>query len=237
MWRGAALAGVAGVLIAVTLADAASVLRGTVVYVDDGDTIDVSLGGLVERVRYIGVDAPEIAHEARPGRTARRGEPGGLAATRFNAQLVAGRSVMLELDAEPRDRYGRLLAYVWIGSSMVNAELIARGHARALVIPPNLRYAAWFATLEADARVARRGLWSSGPSGALATVGSSEVFRVSSRSRVAHVAHVRPCFPERHRARVRALRQDRYSPGALRAEPALCLAQQRARHPQSPLLR
>ena len=134
-------------------------LAGMVVHVDDGDTIDVRIGDRVERVRYIGVDAPEMGHAARAGRPARAGAPGGLAATRVNTELVAGRSVRLELDVEPRDRYGRLLAYVWVGDRLINAELVARGYARATPIRPNLRYAAWLATVEARARAARVGLW------------------------------------------------------------------------------
>src|SRR6185295_15463235 len=69
----------------------------------------------------------------------------------------------LELDAEHRDRYGRLLAYVWVGPTMVNAELVRGGYARALPIPPNLRHARLFAALESAARAARRGLWASHP--------------------------------------------------------------------------
>src|SRR5262249_10322877 len=134
------------------------VLIGVVVAVVDGDTIDVRLSGRVERVRYIGIDAPEIDHPARPGRAARAGAPGGVAAARANAALVAGRSVSLELDVERRDRYGRLLAYVWAGRTLVNAELVRRGHARAWPIPPNLRHATLFAALDAEAAAARSAL-------------------------------------------------------------------------------
>jgi endonuclease YncB( thermonuclease family) len=168
--RGSARAigcGVVGLLLALSgpaaMADERSgTLRGVVVHVDDGDTVVVRVGERVERVRYAGIDAPEIAHPAGRGRPARGGEAGGAAATRVNASLVAGRPVTLELDVERRDRYGRLLAYVWVGRTMVNAELIARGYARALAVPPNVRYAALFAAREAEARDARRGLWATG---------------------------------------------------------------------------
>src|SRR2546423_7589880 len=104
------------------LAQHAGAVTATVVHVDDGDTIDVRLGDRVERVRYIGIDAPEIAHEEREGRPRRSGTRGGVGAARINAALLVGRAVSLELDLETRDRYGRLLAYVWAGNTMINAE-------------------------------------------------------------------------------------------------------------------
>lgn len=125
-------------------------------YVDDGDTIDVKIGGRLERVRYIGIDAPEVPHHGQGG------TPGGEAAAQLNRAMVDRRRVRLETDVEPRDRYGRLLAYVWLGDTMVNLELVRRGYARALTIPPNLRYARWFTGAEAEARAAGRGLWSGG---------------------------------------------------------------------------
>lgn len=132
---------------------AGDVLEGRVVWIDDGDTIDVRLGGRRERVRYIGLNAPEVGHRGVGG------EPGGRAAAWMNARLLGDGRVRLELDAETRDAYGRLLAYVWVGNRMVNAELLHRGYARALRIPPNVRYAALFASLERQARQAGRGLW------------------------------------------------------------------------------
>jgi micrococcal nuclease len=130
--------------------------EATVVYVDDGDTIDVQIGGHIERVRYIGIDAPEVPHHGQGG------TQGGEAAARLNRAMVDRRRVRLEGDVEPRDRYGRLLAYVWLGETMVNLEMVHRGYARALTIPPNLRYARWFTGAEAEARAAGRGLWGGG---------------------------------------------------------------------------
>ena len=75
---------------------------------------------------------------------------------------MAGRRVRLVLDAEPRDRYGRLLAYVYRGRDglFVNAALVRHGYARPLTIPPDVRFAGRFAALAAAARRAGRGLWS-----------------------------------------------------------------------------
>jgi micrococcal nuclease len=226
----------AGLRVAVATAQVVRAYEATVVYVADGDTIDVRIGDHVERVRYIGVDAPEIGHGARGGRPARRGAPGGVAAARVNASLVAGHTVRLELDAEERDRYGRLLAYVWVGERMANAELVGRGYARTMPIPPNLRYASRLAALEADARATHRGLWGAGLFEAKSP-SDSEHFYVAPDARIALVSNVRARVPERHRPRVRALGQHRHPPDALRAQASLRLAHQRARHAAAPPVR
>ncbi|MGH7303179.1 MAG: thermonuclease family protein, partial [Candidatus Rokuibacteriota bacterium] len=109
-------------------------IEGTVVRVVDGDTIHVQLAEHVEKIRYIGVNTPEIHHPTRGE------EPGGREAAEVNRRLVVGRRVRLELDVRTRDRNGRLLAYVWVGDTMVNAELIRRGYAQVMTVPPNVRY-------------------------------------------------------------------------------------------------
>jgi micrococcal nuclease len=126
---------------------------GSVIRVVDGDTIHVQLGDRVEKVRYIGVDTPELRHP-------RRGEePGGRAAAEMNRRLVGGRRVRLERDVQSRDRHGRLLAYVWIGGVMVNAELVRLGYAQVITVPPNVRHQELFLKLQREAREAGRGLW------------------------------------------------------------------------------
>lgn len=128
-------------------------LEGTVVRVVDGDTIHVRIGDRVEKVRYIGVNTPEIHHPTKGE------EPGGQAASDINRQLVTGKHVRLELDVQERDHYGRLLAYVWVGETMVNAELVRLGYAQVMTIPPNVRYQAMLVKLQREAREAGRGLW------------------------------------------------------------------------------
>jgi micrococcal nuclease len=85
----------------------------------------------------------------------------GKEASRVNARLVAGRHVRLVRDAEERDRYGRLLAYVYRAGDglFVNARLVRDGYATPLTIPPNVRFAERFRRLAAEARRAGRGLW------------------------------------------------------------------------------
>jgi micrococcal nuclease len=121
----------------------------------DGDTIQVDVDGRRERVRYIGVDTPESVKPGTPVECyAKR-------AAAENERLVAGERVRLVQDAEARDRYGRLLAYVYRASddAFVNAALVRGGYARPLTIAPNDRHAAQFDALARDARRAGRGLW------------------------------------------------------------------------------
>jgi micrococcal nuclease len=120
----------------------------------DGDTIVVRVDGRSERVRYIGVDTPE---SVKPGV---RVQCFAKSAAKENAKLVLGRDVRLEYDAEARDRYGRLLAYVWRGDLLVNAELVRLGYGKPLEIAPNLAHAPQLRELAAAAKRGRRGLWS-----------------------------------------------------------------------------
>ena len=131
--------------------DAATVER-----VVDGDTIVVRTGGRTERVRYIGMDTPE---SVKPGTAV---QCYAKAASAENKKLVQGERVKLVSDAEARDRYGRLLAYVYRERDglFVNAELVRRGYARVLTIPPNVAHAAEFRVQATAARRAGRGLWS-----------------------------------------------------------------------------
>jgi micrococcal nuclease len=128
-------------------------LRAEVVDVVDGDTIEVSLDGDTERVRYIGIDTPESVTPDQPV------ECFGRRAGEANARLVEGEEVRLLFDRELRDAYGRLLAYVYAGDVLVNAELVERGFARTLQIAPNTSKAELLARLELEAGRAGRGLW------------------------------------------------------------------------------
>jgi micrococcal nuclease len=121
----------------------------------DGDTIEVCcVRGKHEKVRYIGVNTPETKH---PGKGV---EPLGKEAAEVNRRLVGGHDIRLEFDVEQRDRYGRLLAYVYLeDGTFVNAWLVQNGYAQVMTIPPNVRYQELFLSLQREAREARRGLW------------------------------------------------------------------------------
>ncbi len=127
--------------------------RAYVSRVVDGDTIEVQLGGREEDVRYIGVDTPETVKPGTPV------ECFGPQASSFNHRLVEGKRVRLVFDEERRDVYGRLLAYVYLGKRFVGAELVRRGFARTLTIPPNDNFAGRLKRLEIAAARAGRGLW------------------------------------------------------------------------------
>jgi micrococcal nuclease len=129
---------------------------GRVVKIVDGDTIDVQLGGTRETVRYIGVDTPETKHPSKPVQCY------GRRASDFNSRLVSGERVRLVRDVERRDRYGRLLAYVYRvrDGLFVNAEIARLGYAQPLSIAPDVRHADRFADLAREARQQGRGLWS-----------------------------------------------------------------------------
>jgi micrococcal nuclease len=127
------------------------VLRGRVVAVLDGDTIVVAGVG---KVRYLGIDTPELHHPRKPVQRL------AAQARRANVRLVAGRMVELHTDRERRDAYGRLLAYVYVSGSMTNGGLLCAGLARTLPIWPNLTFAARFERMLADAQRRQVGLWS-----------------------------------------------------------------------------
>lgn len=131
-----------------------AVLEARVTRVIDGDTIVVrTRDEREETVRYIGINAPEIDWESDD----RRGP--GWAARTLNQRLVAGQVVRLELDAEPRDSHGRLLAYVYAGDVFVNARLVEEGWAFTVRIPPNDRHFHLLLDRQRAALAAGRGFW------------------------------------------------------------------------------
>jgi micrococcal nuclease len=121
-----------------------------VVAVLDGDTIIISGG---EKVRYAGLNTPETHHPDKLP------EYCGQEAFEANRRLVAGKRVRLEFAERRRDKYGRLLAYVYVDSLFVNAELIRQGYAQVSTYKDSQRYHESFARLQQNAIAARRGLW------------------------------------------------------------------------------
>lgn len=124
----------------------------------DGDTIDVTIDGHLERVRLIGIDTPEVAHGSEAA------ECGGEEASRFLEYLLPiGSNVVLHRDVVARDHYGRLLAYVDREADDLNINLMlaAAGYATPLAIPPNTTLQERIAEVYGAARTARAGIWSS----------------------------------------------------------------------------
>ncbi len=126
----------------------------------DGDTLDVSLATGKTRVRLLGVDTPESVKPNTPVQCFARE-----ASARLHALLPVATSVRLVRDAEEKDRYGRLLAYVYREPDglFVNLDLVRGGYARVLSIRPNVAHAAEIDRLAGDARQAGRGLWGACP--------------------------------------------------------------------------
>jgi micrococcal nuclease len=140
-------------------APAEAAVRADVVHVSDGDTIVVRIGGRTERVRYIGIDAPEVAHP-EDGTPA---ECWGDEAAEANAALVGGRQVALEADVNDRDRFGRLLRHVWVaagdGWQLVGKALVSSGAVEARSYPPDIARDEEFDAAERIARSTSVGLW------------------------------------------------------------------------------
>jgi micrococcal nuclease len=125
-------------------------LAERVARVIDGDTIVLESG---ERVRYIGIDTPESVHPRKSVEFMAR------EASEYNRALVDGKDVRLEYDVQRRDRYGRLLAYVFVDSLFVNYDLVASGYAQVSTYPPNVRYVDQFVSAQRWARELGLGLW------------------------------------------------------------------------------
>ena len=117
----------------------------------DGDTVILKNG---KKVRYIGIDAPEIDHENH------QAEPLGYAARSFNKKLIGSKRIRIKYGQEKRDQYGRLLAYVFLpDNTFVNLQLVQSGLATYLYKPPNLKYADSLLQAQRDAMSNKRGVW------------------------------------------------------------------------------
>jgi micrococcal nuclease len=119
--------------------------------VHDGDTISVMFGNREERVRLIGIDAPELGQK-----------PWGMKAKRKLQEMIrnSDRSVRVEMDVEERDKYGRLLAYLWTKDGrLINEEMLKAGYAFLYTIPPNVRYVERLRRAQEMAVQKKKGVW------------------------------------------------------------------------------
>lgn len=136
-----------------TTSENSKLVKATCVRVIDGDTIEVLIDGETYTVRFIGIDTPEM-DDPRPDIQAV-----AELATLANRDLVEGKAVDLEKDVSETDQYGRLLRYVYVGDTFVNAELVSGGYAWARSYPPDVKYDALLKDLETEARETYLGIW------------------------------------------------------------------------------
>jgi len=125
-----------------------------VIRIVDGDTIVVNAGSKNEKVRFIGINTPETV---KPGTPVQKY---GKAASAFTKRMLEGKKVRLEFDVQHRDKYARLLAYVYLEDGrMINKILVEEGYAQVMTVPPNVNYQQEFIRLERKARENKKGLW------------------------------------------------------------------------------
>jgi micrococcal nuclease len=125
-----------------------------VIKVYDGDTVGVILDGEKEKVRLIGIDAPEIGQK-----------PWGEESKKYLDSLLSssGWKVKMEYDVEKKDQSGRVLAYLWAADGkLVNLQMVKGGYALLYIVPPNVKHAAELRAAQHEARAERLGIWSSG---------------------------------------------------------------------------
>lgn len=127
-----------------------------VLRVIDGDTIEIEMAGKAEKVRLIGVNTPESVHPDES-----KNVPFGKVASDFTKAALEGKNVVLEYDVTPRDKYGRILAYVWVDGKMFNKTLLENGMAEVKTYPPDVKYVDDFTRLQETARSAKAGMWAS----------------------------------------------------------------------------
>ncbi|MFH0969069.1 MAG: thermonuclease family protein [Patescibacteria group bacterium] len=120
----------------------------------DGDTIEIEGG---ERVRYIGIDTPETVDPRKPVQCF------GVEASNKNKELVEGKTVRLEKDTTDRDKYNRLLRYVYVGETFINLELVKLGFAYSYSYPPDIKYQDQIVKAQQEAEKSKNGLWNACP--------------------------------------------------------------------------
>ena len=130
-----------------------------IVKIVDGDTIKLNIDGQKTSVRLIGIDTPESVHPDKS-----KNVPEGKLASDHTKELLENMtSVYIEYGEESHDRYGRVLAYVYLDkNTMLNAKILEDGYAKVLTIKPNNKYEDYFLQLEEEARQNDAGLWSTG---------------------------------------------------------------------------
>lgn len=125
-----------------------------VVRVVDGDTFVIDYNGKNEKVRLIGIDTPESVHPNEEKNT----EFGDMVSN-YSKKMLTGKNVQIEFDVQQRDKYGRLLAYVYLDGQMYNEVLLENGYAKLATYPPNVKYVDEFTKIQKRARENKMGMW------------------------------------------------------------------------------
>ncbi len=140
----------------------------TVIRVVDGDTLNISYRGEIKSIVLIGIDTPERIVNKKAKRDAERSGQAimtilsmGMRATEYVESLVKpGNLITIEFDTQQRDRYGRLLGYVYLSNGkMLNEEIVKAGYANVITIPPNVKYKDKFSRAYEEAKKNKRGFW------------------------------------------------------------------------------
>jgi len=146
----------------------AQLMPAFVTRIVDGDTVDTSVAGRGrERIRLLGIDTPEVYESEKLDRDAQQSGQSreaiqalGRVASEYTRRHLDGKDVGLELDVQQRDRYGRLLAHIWlVDGTLFNLQILRDGYAQILTIPPNVKYTDLFLACQREAREQGRGLW------------------------------------------------------------------------------
>lgn len=120
----------------------------------DGDTLKVLYKNREERVRMLGIDTPESVHPDPNKNT----EDGKIASS-ITKKFLSNKTVKLEFEGDHKDKYGRLLAYVWLDNNMINLKLVSDGYAKVFMLKKNSKYYNDFLNAEKDAKLNKKGIW------------------------------------------------------------------------------
>jgi len=140
----------------------------TVLKVVDGDTLKILYQGKEESIRLIGIDTPESGNNNKTRRDAERTGQDiktiialGKQATEYTkSQVSQNDTITIEFDVQQRDKYGRLLGYIYLANgTMLNEEVVKAGYAQVMTYPPNVKYVELFQKVYRDAVLNTRGLW------------------------------------------------------------------------------
>lgn len=142
--------------------------KTTVTRIIDGDIIQALYGGVEKRIRLIGIDAPESRVNRKAKKYANMSEHdiktiiemGDKAKAYVNGLIKRGDFITIEFDVQEKDKYGRLLCYVYLSNGkMLNEEIVKAGYANVMTIPPNVKYKDRLLEAYQEAEEDKRGLW------------------------------------------------------------------------------